>query len=147
FLTRSRSRSDSVHLQTLRPSRDCGWWSLTLRTEQSVDGRADDVFGANAPEVEEADDVGSAWTRRRVLRSKLSGTWRRYAMTAYLIIRNKITEAGKFEEYRVKVRPMIGKHGGTILTKGGTQKRPEGGHWRPELGAIFEFPDMNSLNA
>jgi len=45
-----------------------------LRTEQSVDGRADDVFGANAPEMEEADDVGSAWTRRRVFRSKLSGT-------------------------------------------------------------------------
>ena len=63
-------------------------------------------------------------------------------MTAYLIIEHKITDAAKFEEYRVRVRPMIAKHGGPILTKGGTHKLPEGGHWKPELVAIFEFPDI-----
>src|SRR5262249_49401647 len=47
-------------------------------------------------------------------------------MTAYLIIEHKITDAAKFEEYRGKVRPMIAKHGGRILTKGGTHKRF---HW------------------
>jgi uncharacterized protein (DUF1330 family) len=48
-------------------------------------------------------------------------------MTAYLIAEHKITDAGKFEEYRVKVGPMIAKHGGRYLTKGGTHKMPEGG--------------------
>ena len=38
-------------------------------------------------------------------------------MTAYLIVEHKITDAAKFEEYRVKVRPMIAKHGGRVLTK------------------------------
>jgi uncharacterized protein (DUF1330 family) len=68
-------------------------------------------------------------------------------MTAYLIVEHKITDAAKFEEYRAKVGPMIAKHGGRSLTKGGTHKLPEGGHWKPELVVVFEFPDMNSLNA
>src|SRR5262245_66671845 len=68
-------------------------------------------------------------------------------MTAYLIVEHKITDAAKFEEYRAKVGPMIAKHGGRSLTKGGTHKLPEGGHWKPELVVIIEFPDMDSLNA
>ena len=45
-------------------------------------------------------------------------------MTAYLIVEHKITDAAKFEEYRVKVRPMIAKHGGRVLTKGGAHRLP-----------------------
>jgi len=67
-------------------------------------------------------------------------------MTAYLIAEHKITDAGKFEEYRVKVGPMIAKHGGRYLTKGGTHKMPEGGHWKPERVVIIEFPNIESLN-
>jgi uncharacterized protein (DUF1330 family) len=63
-------------------------------------------------------------------------------MPAYLIVEHKITDRAKFEEYRVKVGPMIAKHGGRYLTKGGSHKMPEGGHWNPELVVIFEFPDM-----
>jgi uncharacterized protein (DUF1330 family) len=51
-------------------------------------------------------------------------------MPAYLIAEHKITEPTKFEEYRVKVGPMIAKHGGRYLTKGGSHKLPEGGHWK-----------------
>ena len=36
-------------------------------------------------------------------------------MPAYLIAEHKITEPTKFEEYRVKVGPMIAKHGGQSL--------------------------------
>jgi uncharacterized protein (DUF1330 family) len=68
-------------------------------------------------------------------------------MTAFLIAEHKITDPAKFEEYRVKVGPMIAKHGGRYLTKGGTHKMPEGGHWKPERVVIIEFPDMESLNA
>ena len=52
-------------------------------------------------------------------------------MPAYLIAEHKVTDPTKFEEYRVKVGPMIGKHGGRYLTKGGSHKLPEGGHWKP----------------
>jgi uncharacterized protein (DUF1330 family) len=68
-------------------------------------------------------------------------------MPAYLIAEHKITDLVKFEEYRVKVGPMMAKHGGRYLTKGGSHKMPEGGHWNPERVVIIEFPDMASLNA
>jgi uncharacterized protein (DUF1330 family) len=68
-------------------------------------------------------------------------------MTAYLIAEHNITDAEKFKEYAMKVGPMIAKHGGRYLTKPGSHKLPEGGHWKPERVVIIEFPDMASLDA
>ncbi len=42
-------------------------------------------------------------------------------MAAYLIVEHIITDAAKFEKYRTNLRPMIAKHGGRYLTKGGSQ--------------------------
>ncbi len=67
-------------------------------------------------------------------------------MAAYLIAEHIITDSAKFEEYRTKVGPMIAKHGGRYITKGGTHKLPEGGHWNPERVVIIEFPSMAALN-
>ncbi len=68
-------------------------------------------------------------------------------MAAYLIVEHSITDPEKFEEYRIKVGPMIARHGGRYLTKGGAHKFPEGGHWKPERVVIIEFPSMEALNA
>jgi uncharacterized protein (DUF1330 family) len=68
-------------------------------------------------------------------------------MAAYLVVEHIITDTSKFEEYRTKVGPMIAKHGGRYLTKGGSHKMPEGGHWKPERVVIIEFPDIDALNA
>ena len=68
-------------------------------------------------------------------------------MPAYLIAEHKITDPIKFDEHRTKVGPMLAKHGGRYLTKGGSHKFPEGGHWKPERVVIIEFPDMDALNA
>ena len=67
-------------------------------------------------------------------------------MPAYLIVEHIITDEAKFEEYRTKAGPMIAKYGGRYLTKGGSHKFPEGGHWKPERVVIIEFPDMDSLD-
>ena len=68
-------------------------------------------------------------------------------MAAYLIAEHIITDAGKFEEYRTRAAPMMAKHGGKYLTKGGSHKMPEGGHWEPQRVVIIEFPDMKALQA
>lgn len=68
-------------------------------------------------------------------------------MPAYYIAEHIITDAAKFEEYRTKVGPMIARYGGRYLTKGGSHKMPEGGHWKPGRVVIIEFPDMDSLVA
>jgi len=68
-------------------------------------------------------------------------------MPAYLVVEHIITDAAKFEKYRTKVGPMIAKYGGRYLTKGGTHRMPEGGHWKRERVVVIEFPDMDSLSA
>ncbi len=67
-------------------------------------------------------------------------------MAAYLIVEHIITDPEKFERYRKEVGPMIAAYGGRYLTKGGSHRLPEGGHWKPERVVIIEFPDMDALN-
>lgn len=67
-------------------------------------------------------------------------------MAAYLIAEHVITDAAKFDEYRTKVAPMIARHGGRYLTRGGSHRLPEGGHWQPERVVIIEFPDKAALD-
>ena len=66
---------------------------------------------------------------------------------AYLVVEHIVTDSAKFGDYLRKVGPMIAKHGGRALAKGNAHQFPEGGHWKPELVAITEFPDMESLKA
>lgn len=68
-------------------------------------------------------------------------------MPAYYIAEHIITDAAKFEDYRIKVAPMIAKHGGRYITKAGSHQFPEAPHRRPERVVIIEFPDMNRLDA
>ena len=68
-------------------------------------------------------------------------------MPAYLIVEHTITDATKFEEYRVKVGPMIAKHGGRYLTKGGSHKLLEVSRRPPDRVVFIEFPDMSALEA
>jgi uncharacterized protein (DUF1330 family) len=67
-------------------------------------------------------------------------------MPAYLIVEHIITDRAKFEEYRTKVGPLIAQFGGRYLTKSGSHRQPEGGHWKPERVVIIEFPNMQSLD-
>jgi uncharacterized protein (DUF1330 family) len=68
-------------------------------------------------------------------------------MAAYLVVQHTITDPGKFEEYRTKVGPLIAKHGGRYLTKGGSHKLLETARRPPDRVVIIEFPDMAALNA
>ena len=88
--------------------------------------------------------VGAARSLSACLEATTNSGW---IMPAYLIAEHIITDAKKFDEYRTKALPMITKYGGRYLTKGGTHKLPEGGHWKPERVVIIEFPDIGRLNA
>ncbi len=70
-------------------------------------------------------------------------------MPAYLIAEHTITDAAKFEEYRVKVGPMIARHGGRYITKPGshTVLEPDNAVWNPQRVVVVEFPDMAALRA
>jgi uncharacterized protein (DUF1330 family) len=68
-------------------------------------------------------------------------------MAVYLIVEHIITDVAKFDEYRTQVGPLIAKHRGRYLTRPGSHRLPEGGHWKPERVVIIEFPDMQALDA
>ena len=70
-------------------------------------------------------------------------------MPAYLIAEHSITHAATFEEYRVKVGPLIAKHGGRYVTKPGSHVvlEKDNAVWQPQRVVIVEFPDMAALNA
>ena len=59
-------------------------------------------------------------------------------MPAYLIAEHVITDAGMFDEYRSRVGPLIERFGGRYLTKAGSHRLPEGGHWQPERVVIID---------
>jgi uncharacterized protein (DUF1330 family) len=66
-------------------------------------------------------------------------------MPAYVIAEHIVTDAAKFADYRTQVGPTMAKFGGRLLTKGGSHRMPEGGHWKPERVVIVEFPDMDAV--
>ena len=70
-------------------------------------------------------------------------------MPAYLIAEHKITDPDKFEQYRVKVGPLIARHGGRYISKGGSHVvlEKDNAVWQPGRVVIVEFPDMAALNA
>jgi uncharacterized protein (DUF1330 family) len=72
---------------------------------------------------------------------------RKKPMSVYYIAEHIITDPVKFEEYRLKVAPMIESFGGRYITRAGSHKFPETPHWRPERVVIIEFPDMERLDA
>ena len=68
-------------------------------------------------------------------------------MAAYWIAEHWITDAAKFDEYRVKVGPMIARHGGRYITRAGSHKVLESARRPPDRVVIIEFPDMSALDA
>jgi len=70
-------------------------------------------------------------------------------MPAYLIAEHTITDAAKFEEYRLRVGPLIAKHGGRYITRPGSHVVLEDDNavWQPQRVVIVEFPDRAALEA
>ncbi|TDH59962.1 DUF1330 domain-containing protein [Dankookia rubra] len=66
-------------------------------------------------------------------------------MSAYLIANVKVTDPARFGEYIRQVWPLIDRHGGRYLVRGGPAQAVEG---EPvEVVAVIEFADMPALRA
>ena len=69
-------------------------------------------------------------------------------MPAYLIADETITDETAFDEYKRQVLPLLERHGGRFLSRGGTVTVLESGSgWMPDRMVIIEFPDMAALTA
>jgi uncharacterized protein (DUF1330 family) len=67
-------------------------------------------------------------------------------MSAYLIADVEVYDQNVYAEYRRQVLPLIQKHGGRFIVRGGAHEVLEG-DWRPRRLVIIEFPDMATLKS
>lgn len=67
-------------------------------------------------------------------------------MTAYLIADVEVADPQAYAEYRRRVLPLVERHGGRFLVRGGPHRVLEG-EWRPRRLVVIQFPDMGALEA
>ena len=67
-------------------------------------------------------------------------------MAAYLIVNTDIHDPAGYEEYRAGVVPLIRKHGGEFLARGGELQIFEG-TWKPARIVLIRFPSMAAARA
>jgi uncharacterized protein (DUF1330 family) len=67
-------------------------------------------------------------------------------MAAYMIVNIEVRDPDAYEEYKNAVPPLIRKHGGEYLVRGGLCEVLEG-DWKPSRVVLFRFPNMQSIHA
>ena len=67
-------------------------------------------------------------------------------MGAIVIAEVDVHDPELFEEYRVKVPPLVAKYGGRYLARGGRAELFEGEH-APKRVVIIEFPTLEQAKA
>ena len=67
-------------------------------------------------------------------------------MSAYWVARAKINDRDEYMKYARRVPEILERHGGRILTRGGSQRTLEGPD-RFERFVVIEFPSMEHAQA
>ncbi|HTO84651.1 MAG TPA: DUF1330 domain-containing protein [Methylomirabilota bacterium] len=67
-------------------------------------------------------------------------------MPAYLIADVEVRDQEVYAEYRRQVLPLVQKHGGRFVIRGGKHEVLEG-DWQPARLVVIEFPEMATLQA
>ena len=67
-------------------------------------------------------------------------------MSAYLIVDVNVRDAAAYAEYVKRAPPLIARHGGKYLVRGGTHETLEG-DWRPSRLVVLEFPSAENARA
>ena len=67
-------------------------------------------------------------------------------MAVYVIVDIHVKDEAAFEGYKRGVPPMVSKHGGEYLARGGAAETLEG-EWRPGRVVLLKFPDQAAVKA
>ncbi|MEM7444625.1 MAG: DUF1330 domain-containing protein [Pseudomonadota bacterium] len=67
-------------------------------------------------------------------------------MAAYLIADLQVHDADLAAKYREQVTPLVAKHGGTYLARGGDVRALEG-DWTPGRLVVIQFPSVDVAQA
>ena len=67
-------------------------------------------------------------------------------MSVYAIIDTNVHNAEAYEEYKAQAGPLVLKHGGKYLVRGGALTVLEAG-WEPTRLVLLEFPSREQFDA
>lgn len=67
-------------------------------------------------------------------------------MAAYLIVDIEVTDPDAYQTYVGQVPPLVARHGGTYLVRGGAHEVIEG-DWSPNRVVVLQFPDTAAAHA
>lgn len=67
-------------------------------------------------------------------------------MTAYMIVTMTVHDPDAYEDYKKQVPPLIARHGGEYLVRGGAHEVIEGAR-DPQRVVLFRFPDRVAIRA
>ena len=67
-------------------------------------------------------------------------------MTAYLMVQMTVSDPAQYQVYGKAVVPLIERHGGKFVIRGGTVEALEGRHDGRRM-VVFEFPTMEAIHA
>jgi uncharacterized protein (DUF1330 family) len=68
------------------------------------------------------------------------------AMAVYVVVNVRIRDSAAYDAYKAGVAPLITKHGGEYLVRGGATEVLEG-DWVPSRVVILTFPNMGAVKA
>ena len=67
-------------------------------------------------------------------------------MAAYLIVDIEVHDPEDYKGYAAQVPPLVERHGGTYLVRGGAHETLEG-TWSPHRVVVLQFPDAAAARA
>jgi uncharacterized protein (DUF1330 family) len=67
-------------------------------------------------------------------------------MAVYVIVNLSIHDVAAYDAYKTGVAPMVSRHGGEYLARGGATEVLEG-DWMPNRVVLLKFPEMNAVKA
>ena len=68
-------------------------------------------------------------------------------MAAYLVVDTLINDAAAYDAYKLGAKPIVERHGGEYLARGGALTVLEAGLWSPSRLVIIRFPDADAARA
>ena len=68
-------------------------------------------------------------------------------MAAYLVVDCKLTDPELYEQYKLKAKPLVEKHGGEYLARGGETSIKESDLWSPTRIVLIRFPSTAQAEA
>ena len=63
-------------------------------------------------------------------------------MAAYLVVDTDLTNPEMYESYKLKAKPLVEKHGGEYLARGGKLTVKESKLWSPTRMVLIRFPSV-----